>query len=139
MTQTISHNYFISLEPPGPEKTTITVISDLQKSNTSINLVANGDVLPDPVVIHLGLLFPRAMDIMSGFSGFTISEELQQKQGQLKIENVTDSFTVVKKMTLPIENGVDIALDKNTDTIVPAIVSPSETENGNLKNNTKLQ
>jgi len=74
------------------ENLRITIISDVEKN--TINLVVSGDIIPatKPVIVKLGLLSaPRAMNIMVGFKGFEISEELVRKQGQLTMKTTSDS------------------------------------------------
>jgi len=78
---------------------TVTAIADVQ--NNSVNLVVNGKILTDPLVVTVGLLFDEVVDVVEGFRGITISDELQKISREIKAEIVETEFETVRKTSLP--------------------------------------
>lgn len=78
---------------------TVTAIADVQ--NNSVNLVVNGKILTEPLVVTVGLLFDEVVNVVEGFRGITISDELQKISREIKAEIVETEFETVRKTSLP--------------------------------------
>ena len=61
----------------------------------------NGKILSEPLVVTIGLLFADVVNVVEGFRGITISDELQKMSREIKAEIVDTEFETVRKTSLP--------------------------------------